>query len=127
MKLQDAKREAVLRQWQEMVHDCRNSGQTVAAWCREHSMPVATYYRRQKLVWEQESKKLPEKSIGPQMIKAEERQLVPVRFEPVPYYEAQQADAAEAAQIILRKGEWIMEIRNGADVALFRQVLELLR
>ena len=127
MKLQDAKREAVLQQWREMVHDCRSSGQTVAAWCREHSMPVATYYRRQKLVWEQESRKLPEKSIGSHMIQAEERQLVPVSFEPVPCREAQPADAAETAQIILRKGEWSIEIRNGADVTLLRQVLELLR
>jgi len=127
MKLQDAKREAILKQWREMVHDCQNSGQTVAAWCREHSMPVATYYRRQRLVWEQESRKLPVKSIGSQMIQAEERQLVPVNFEPVPYREAQQADAVEAAQIILRKGEWSIEIRNGADVTLLRQVLEMLR
>lgn len=127
MKLQDAKREAKLQEWREMVYNCRNSGQTVAAWCREHSMPVATYYRRQKLVWEQESRKLPEKSIGSQMIKAEERQLVPVNFEPVPYHEAQQTDNDEAAQIILRKGEWSIEIRNGADAALLRQVLELLR
>lgn len=36
MKLQDAKRKAILQQWWEMVQDCRNSGQTVAAWCREH-------------------------------------------------------------------------------------------
>ena len=127
MKLQDAKREAILKQWREMVHDCRNSGQTVAAWFRAHSMPVATYYRRQRLVWEQESRKLPVKSIGSQMIQAEERQLVPVNFEPVPYREAQQADAVEAAQIILRKGEWSIEIRNGADVTLLRQVLEMLR
>ena len=127
MKLQEAKREAVLQQWREMVHACRSSGQTVAAWCREHSIPTATYYRRQKLVWEQESRKLPRESTGSQMILAEERQLVPVNFEPVPYREAQQTDAVEAAQIILRKGEWSVEIRNGADVTLLRQVLELLR
>ena len=68
-------------------------------------MPIATYYRRQKLVWEQESRKLPEKGVGSQMIQVEEKQLVPVLFEPVPYREAPQADAVEAAQIILRKGE----------------------
>ena len=127
MKLQDAKRKAKLQEWRKMVHDCRSSGQTVAAWCREHSMPVATYYRRQKLVWEQESRKLPEKVTGAQMIRAEERQLIPVNFEPVPYYGAPRADAVEAAQIILRKGEWSIEIRNGADVMLLRHVLELLR
>lgn len=127
MKLQDAKREAVLQQWREMVYDCRSSGQTVAAWCSEHSMPVATYYRRQKLVWEQESRKLPGKSIGSQMIHAAEKQLIPVSFEPVPYREARRSDTVEAAQIILRKDEWSMEIRNGADVTLLRQVPELLR
>lgn len=127
MKLQDAKRETKLQQWWEMVHDCRSSGQTVAAWCREHNMSVATYYRRQKLVWDPESRKLPGKSIGSQMIQAEERQLVPVNFEPVPYHETRRADAVEAAHIILRKGEWSIEIRNGADVTLLHQVLELLR
>ena len=61
------------------------------------------------------------------MIQAEERQMVPVTFEPVPYYETQRTDAAKTAQIILRKGEWSIEIRNGADVTLLRQVLEMLR
>jgi len=61
MKLQDAKHTAMLSQWQEMVHRCRGSGQTVAAWCRENNIPVATYYRRQRLVWEHASRALPEK------------------------------------------------------------------
>lgn len=61
------------------------------------------------------------------MIQAEEKQLVPVSFEPVPYRKAQQADTVEAVQIILRKGEWRIEIRNGADATLLRQALELLR
>ncbi len=57
----------------------------------------------------------------------QKRQLVPVNFEPIPYHEAQQAGAAEAAQIMLRKGEWSIEIRNRADVKLLRQIPELLR
>lgn len=61
------------------------------------------------------------------MIQAEEKHLVPVNFEPIPYRKAPQADDVETAQIILRKGEWSIEIRNGADVTLPRQVLELLR
>lgn len=83
-------------------------------------MPVATYHRRQKLVWEQESRKLPKKSIGSQMLQREERQPLPVSFEPVSYREAQRADADETAQLILRKGEWSIEIRNGSDVMLMR-------
>lgn len=68
MKLKEAKREALLRQRWEMVQAWRSSEQTVAERCEEHGMPVATYYRRQKLVWEQENRKLHEKSIGLQRI-----------------------------------------------------------
>ena len=127
MKLQEAKREASLREWGEMVQACRSSGETVAGWCREHGVPAATYYRRQRLVWEQESRKLSEKSIGSKRIQAMERQLVPADFEAIPYCEPQQAEPDEASQIILCKGEWRMDIRNGADAALLRQVLEHLR
>lgn len=61
MKLQEAKREAMIAQWREMVRSCRSSGETVEAWCRKQGIPTTTYYRRQKQVWEQESQGLPEK------------------------------------------------------------------
>lgn len=88
MKIQDAKREAVLQQWREMIYARCSSGHTMAGWCREHGVPVAPYCRRQKLVWKQESGKLSEKSIGLQMIQAEESQLTPMNFEAIPYCEA---------------------------------------
>ena len=110
MKKQDAKREAVLQQWREMIYARCSSGHTVAGWCREHSVPVAPYCRRQELVWTQESEKLSEKSIGMQMIQAKESQLTPMNFEAIPYCDPLQAEPAEASQIILCKGEWRMEI-----------------
>ena len=30
--------------WEERIHACQNSDLTVAAWCREHQISVATYY-----------------------------------------------------------------------------------
>lgn len=124
MKLQDAKREIMLQQWREMVYQCRNSGQTVAEWCQAHNIPTATYYRRQKLVWEHESRKLPEKDVRPQVLQPVENK-VPAVIEPVPYFRTSAADEA-SPRITLQKGEWKLEIRNGADVTLLRQILEVL-
>jgi hypothetical protein len=39
-----------LREWADMVSECRNSGQTVAAWCAEHGIGEKTYYYRLKRV-----------------------------------------------------------------------------
>lgn len=124
MKLQDAKREAMLKQWREMVYQCRNSGETVAAWCQAQNIPTATYYRRQKLVWEHESGKLPEKIVRGQALQAVENKL-PAVIEPVPYFPTSAADE-DIPRITLEKGEWKLEIRNGADVTLLHQILEVL-
>ena len=126
MKLQEAKREAMLQQWREMVYQCRNSGQTVEAWCREHGIPVATYYRRQKLVWEQEREKLPAKIHRTQALQPVNSNPPTATFEAVPCSALQAADNPSNAQIILQKGEWKLEIRNGADILLLRQILEVL-
>ena len=125
MKLQDAKREAMLQQWREMVYQCRSSGQTVVVWCREHNIPVATYYRRQKLVWDQKSRNLPEKVGGQRSLQPTQNVLSAAAIEPVPYFPRNEADEA-SHQITLQNGEWKLEIRNGADVTLLRQILEVL-
>ena len=126
MRLQDAKREAMLQQWREMVYQCRNSGQTVEVWCRERGIPVATYYRRQKLVWEHEKEKLPAKMSRTQALQPENSNLPTATFEAIPCSVSQAAEDISNAQIVLRKGEWKMEIRNGADILLLRQILEVL-
>lgn len=126
MKLQDAKREGMLQQWQEMVYQCRNSGQTVEAWCREHSIPVATYYRRQRLVWEYEKEKLPANIARTQALQSANSNLPIATFEAIPRSALRAADDTGNVQIILQKSEWKLEIRNGADILLLRQILEML-
>ena len=34
--------------WAERVSECRNSGQSVLAWCKEHGICSQTYYKWQK-------------------------------------------------------------------------------
>ena len=126
MKLQEAKREAMLQQWREMVYQCRNSGQTVEVWCREHGIPVATYYRRQKQVWEHEKEKLPAKIPRTQALQPVNSNIPTATFEAVPCSTLQTADEISNTQIVLQKGDWKLEIRNGADILLLRQILEVL-
>ena len=41
-----------LREWAELVADCRGSGMTVKAWCAEHGVTYSQYYRWQLKVYE---------------------------------------------------------------------------
>ena len=50
MEIEEAKRAVQLRQWAEMIQECRNSGQTVRVWCEANSINIKTYYYRLKRV-----------------------------------------------------------------------------
>lgn len=45
----ELKHQAKLQEWQERILECRSSGQTVRAWCRERGVSSTTYYQ-----WERE-------------------------------------------------------------------------
>ncbi len=50
MGAQELRHEARLMEWRELVAECRSSGETVTAWCREHGISRKTYYRWEKAV-----------------------------------------------------------------------------
>ena len=37
--------------WAERVSECRNSGQSVLTWCKEHGICSLTYYKSQKRLY----------------------------------------------------------------------------
>lgn len=121
MQLQEAKREANLRKWREEVYSCRNSGQTVEGWCRERGITPKTYYRWQKLVWEHESSAQAEQS---KFMKTGAG-VPAVTFEAVPIMGGESVHISSPG-ITIRRGEWAVEIRSGADMLQLRQILELL-
>ena len=41
---------ARLSEWKERIVDCRNSGQTVQAWCEQNGINPKTYYRWERLL-----------------------------------------------------------------------------
>jgi len=50
MEIADAKRAVRIKQWAEMIQTCRQSGQTVKAWCVANGISAKTYYYRLKRV-----------------------------------------------------------------------------
>ena len=50
-----AKHESYLQLWRGRVMECRNSGKTIAVWCKENGINIKTYYFWQKRVWDKET------------------------------------------------------------------------
>ena len=114
ISLTTAKRQANLQLRRQSVLECRNSGMTVKQWCAEHQIHTTTFYRWQKEVWDHETQALiPEQQCT---------QMNPIRFAEISVPSVLDA-ASEDADIVLKKNEWTVEIRNSANAALLEQVL----
>lgn len=116
IRLNDAKHESYLQFWRGRVMECRNSGKSVAVWCKENGINIKTYYHWQKQVWDKESRTMiPSEQNG-------SREVQPVQF-------AQVNLASEIplpdADIVMRKDSWTIEIRNTASSSLLRTVLQV--
>lgn len=50
-ELRQLNEQTKLALWAERVSECRNSGQSVLAWCKEHGVCSQTYYKWQKRLY----------------------------------------------------------------------------
>lgn len=100
-----------LKEWAEMVGQCRNSGKTVAAWCEGYGITTKTYYYRLKRVCDA----IPEsKSARLPMVQEEK----PVFTELEPTYRAERNTF-----IIVRIGGMEIRIPNGAEAGTIEATL----
>lgn len=53
------KRQVSLERWKSIITECRSSGEPVHKWCKENGICEQTYYKKLKLLREQELDKLP--------------------------------------------------------------------
>ena len=110
-----AKHESYLQLWRGRVMDCRNSGKSIAEWCRENGINIKTYYFWQKRVWDKATQSLirydQDKSSIPQ----------PVQFAQV---NLGSMESTSEADIVIRKDDWTLEIRNTANPVLLSTVLQ---
>ena len=109
----ELKHRAKLQEWAARIQDCRSSGLSVRAWCRQEEINAATYYR-----WERE------------LLTAADQapcSAVPaVTFAELPAPKRGSRNAAERSAT-LHIGNASLDIYPGCDAEQLRLLLELLR
>ena len=109
-----AKHESYLQLWRGRVMECRNSGKTIAVWCKENGINIKTYYFWQKRVWDKETQTLIQSGQN-QLPQAQAVQFAQVNLG---------METSSDADIVIRKDDWTVEIRNTANPALLSAVLQ---
>ncbi len=112
-----AKHESMINVWRQRVMECKTSGLTVAEWCEQNHINKKTYFYWQKQVWDYEiNTMVPDR---PPDLPAS------VQFAEisVPSCSVLSGDA----DVVLRHGEWTMEIRNSVDPMLLCRILEAVK
>ena len=109
-----AKHESYLQLWRGRVMECRNSGKPIAVWCKENGINIKTYYFWQKRVWDKETQTLIQSGQN-QLPQAQAVQFAQVNLG---------TDSSSDADIVIRKDEWTVEIRNSASPVLLSTVLQ---
>ena len=109
-----AKHESYLQLWRGRVMECRNSGKTIAVWCKENGINIKTYYFWQKRVWDKETQTLIQSGQN-QLPQPQAVQFAQVNLG---------METSSDADIVIRKDDWTVEIRNTANPALLSTVLQ---
>ena len=106
-ELRQLNEQTKLALWAERVSECRNSGQSVLAWCKEHGVCSQTYYKWQKRLYA--------------MAQAQQAtQFAEVRPVATGYETASVAITIHVAGVSA-------DIHNGADPSTVEAVLQILK
>ena len=108
----ELKHHAKLQEWAAWIRDCRSSGLSVRAWCRQEEINAATYYR-----WERELLALAETE--PCL------SVSAVRFAELPAPKQVSCNVAERCAT-LRIGSASLDIYSGCDSEQLKMLVELL-
>ena len=109
----ELKHRAKLQEWAARIQDCRSSGLSVRAWCRQEEINTATYYR-----WERE------------LLTGVRRNGAPpstaVTFAELPAPKRESRNVAERSAT-LHIGNVSLDIYPGCDTEQLKMLVELLR
>lgn len=106
-----------LRQWMDLICDCKASGKSVKAWCDEHGICIKTYYYWQRRVRATVCEKM------------EAPGLPMVSMSNVPAFaEYRQSDIKPAdLAITLHISGATIKIHNGADASIIASTMNALK
>ena len=109
----ELKHRVKLQEWAARIQDCRSSGLSVRAWCRQEEINAATYYR-----WERELLTDVRRNGAPPS--------TAVTFAELPAPKQVSRNAAERSAT-LHIGNASLDIYPGCDTEQLKMLVELLR
>lgn len=113
MEIQKTKHQLKLEEWKIRVHECRNSGMTVKAWCAKEGIIPQTYSRWKKLVWEAGTRK--------------ELTCAPLQAVTFAEYQPPICSNNVSGNVVVHLDCGSVEIQNGADQETITATLQALK
>ena len=120
MGVQAVAHEIRLQQWRNLIKECRSSGKTRAAWCKENNINIKTYYRWQTIVAKEACRNLTE--YNKRNLSPAERTCSPV-FAKISMPEV----SSEKIAIRICHNGVDMQIYSGADSQIIEAAMQALR
>ena len=112
-------REIKMKQWIEIIRECRSSGQTVKSWCAEQGINQTSYYYWLRRIRTAACNTLPINTEGT-------NQIVPLKNEELKQ-ESESIVSSQTAAIIIRLNTAVVEIQNGATSSVIENTLHALK
>lgn len=111
-------------QWAQIINNCLESGQSKKAWCRDNGICEKSFYYWQRILRNEayiEMKQLPEQPTIPKQPE------LPVAFvELKPTVEETEQTLTFRPDIVLRRGQFVLEISNTVSPELLKYLGGLL-
>ena len=111
-------------QWTQIINNCLTSGQSKKTWCRENGVCEKTFYYWQRILRNEAYIEMKQLSVPAPVPKAPELPVAFVELKPTPVNS--EPVSAFQPDIVIRKGQLVLEISNSASPELLSQLGGLL-
>ena len=111
-------------QWSQIINNCLTSGQSKKTWCRENGVCEKTFYYWQRILRNEAYIEMKQLSVPAPVPKAPELPVAFVELKPTPVNS--EPVSAFQPDIVIRKGQLVLEISNSASPEILSQLGGLL-
>ena len=111
-------------QWTQIINNCLASGQSKKTWCRENGVCEKTFYYWQRILRNEAYIEMKQLSVPASVPQTPELPVAFVELKPTPVNS--EPVSAFQPDIVIRKGQLVLEISNSASPELLSQLGGLL-
>lgn len=112
-------RQLKIQRWSKIIHDCQNSGLTIAKWCEQNNITPSNYYYWLKRVRQVACDSL-EKSAN------ESCTFAPIIESPLSCPETKMTSTSDSYSMRISVGNIKLEFSNGASESLIENALKVI-